>query len=136
MVDTSEDLINPVIRKMRKEDTEVVVDIWYKASIQAHSFIPKKYWEENKDLMKDRYLPKSDVYLAVKGKVVIGFIALVGNDLAAIFIESESQGAGVGSLLIDYAKSIRNVLQLKVYEKNKDSVQIYKKKVLKLNPNQ
>jgi putative acetyltransferase len=135
MADDSESLGSIVIRKMEKDDVGVVVDIWYKASIQAHSFIPKKYWKDNKDLMKYKYLPTSDVYLAVKGMIVIGFIALVNNNLAAIFVEPELQGTGVGSLLIDYAKSILNVLQLKVYEKNNSAIQFYKNKGFKITSN-
>ncbi len=67
----------------------------------------------------------SDVYLAVKGKAVLGFIALVNNNLAAIFMEPTMQGEGVGSLLLDYSKSIQNVLWLKVYEKNNGAIQFY-----------
>jgi putative acetyltransferase len=132
MADDSEDLGNIVIRKMRKDDIDVVVDIWYKASIQAHSFIPKEYWEDNKNLMKYKYLPISDVYLAVKGKAVLGFIALVNDNLAAIFVEPELQGKGAGSLLLDYAKSIRNVLWLKVYENNKRGTKFYKNNGFKI----
>ncbi len=75
--------------------------------------------------MKNKYLPMSDVYLAVKGKAVLGFIALVNNNLAAIFMEPTMQGEGVGSLLLDYSKSIQNVLWLKVYEKNNGAIQFY-----------
>lgn len=132
MADDFEDLDHSIIRKMRKDDIDVVVDIWYKASIQAHSFIPKKYWEDNKNLMKYKYLPISEVYLAVKDKAVLGFIALVSDNLAAIFVEPKLQGEGIGSLLLDYAKSIRNVLWLKVYVKNKRAVHFYKKKGFKV----
>ena len=132
MVTDSEDLDNIIIRKMRKDDIDVVVDIWYNASIQAHSFIPNKYWEENINLMKYKYLPISDVYLAVKVKAVLGFIALVNDNLAAIFVEPNVQGNGVGSLLLDYAKSIRNVLWLKVYENNNRATKFYKNKGFKI----
>jgi len=132
MVNDSESLGSIVIRKMEKDDVDVVVDIWYKASIKAHGFIPEKYWEDNKDLIKYKYLPTSEVYLAVKGKVVIGFIALVNDNLAAVFIKPEAQGGGVGSLLLDYAKSIRDVLWLKVYEKNNVAIQFYKNRGFKI----
>lgn len=132
MADDSEDLDHSIIRKMRKDDIDVVVDIWYKASIQAHSFIPKKYWEDNKNLMKYKYLPISEVYLAVKDKAVLGFIALVSDNLAAIFVEPKLQGEGIGSLLLDYAKSIRNVLWLKVYENNNTGTKFYKNRGFKV----
>lgn len=135
MADDYKDLNNIIIGKMSKDDINVVVDIWYKASIQAHSFIPKKYWEDNKNLMKNKYLPMSDVYLAVIGKVVLGFIALVNNNLAAVFVEPTMQGEGIGSLLLDYSKSIQNVLWLKVYEKNNGAIQFYKNKGFKIKSN-
>ncbi len=46
MADDYKDLNNIIIKKMSKDDINVVVDIWYKSSNQAHSFIPKKYWKD------------------------------------------------------------------------------------------
>ena len=114
------------IRKIRDDDIPEVVDLWYDVSIQAHDFIPEGYWQANKTVMKRKYIPMSETYLATRGDKILGFISLVDNYLAAIFVRQEIQGNGVGSSLLDYGKKLRNNLQLKVYSKNTKSIEFYK----------
>ena len=114
------------IRKIRDDDIPEVVDIWYEASIQAHSFISTDYWEANKTLMKSKYIPMSETYLATNGQAILGFVALMDEYLAAIFVRPKSQEKGIGGFLLDYVKNIRRNLQLKVYCKNKKSIEFYK----------
>ncbi|HPI90893.1 MAG TPA: N-acetyltransferase [Spirochaetota bacterium] len=113
---------------MNDDDIPEVVDIWYETSIQAHSFIPKDYWEANKTLMKNKYIPMSETYLAVNDERIFGFISLIDDYLAAIFVRPETHGHGIGSSLLDHAKSNRKNLQLKVFCKNKKSIEFYKTK--------
>ncbi|MCP4134761.1 MAG: GNAT family N-acetyltransferase [bacterium] len=113
---------------MTEIDIPEIVDIWYEVSVQAHNFIPDDYWEANKEVMKSKYIPMSETYIAINGKIISGFISLVDEYLAAIFVKQEFQGNGVGSSLLKYAKELRNNLQLKVFCKNMKSVEFYKSK--------
>ena len=114
------------IRKIRDDDIPEVVDIWYEASIEAHSFISNDYWEANKTLMQTKYIPMSEAYLATNGQAILGFVALIDEYLAAIFVRPKSQGKGIGGLLLNYIKNLRRNIQLKVYCKNKKSIEFYK----------
>ncbi|MNY50519.1 putative N-acetyltransferase YjaB [compost metagenome] len=78
--------------------------------------------------MRKQYLPSSETYLLASGVTILGFIALVENDIAAIFVSPQDQGQGVGTLLLNHAKKMRLNLQLKVYKKNRPSVAFYQKK--------
>lgn len=109
-------------------DIPEIVDIWYKVSLVAHSFIHGEYWRKNRDLMATKYIPMSDTYKAVDGERIIGFISLLNDYLAAIFVKEEFQGKGVGSLLVNHAKSLNSSLQLKVFSKNIKSIEFYKSK--------
>jgi len=111
---------------MVNTDITEVVDIWFKASIISHNFISNDYWESNKIIMENKYLPMSETYLATDGKIIFGFISLIEEYLAAFFVKPEYQGNGVGSLLLNYVKNFKNNLQLKVYVKNKKSIEFYK----------
>ena len=73
------------------------------------------------------YLPNSETYLVENDNKITGFVAMVDNYLAAIFVKSTEQGKGIGHQLLNYAKSLRELIQLKVYKKNIIAVQFYKK---------
>lgn len=113
------------IRQANTNDFGALTEIWFNASVKAHDFIPEKYWKNNKVQMHDTYLPMSEVYLAEDLTNIYGFIALVENTIAAIFVSPEQQGKGVGKLLINHAKGIRSHLELNVYQQNTSSIRFY-----------
>lgn len=116
------------IRKMEIRDVSLLADLWLKTSLTAHSFIPEKYWIENKILMEEKYLPNSEVYVAEEMDNILGFVALIENHIASIFVDERQQGKGIGSLLLNYVKDLRSELTLNVYQKNQKSVNFYKAK--------
>jgi len=115
------------IRKLESSDIPIVVELWYETSILAHSFISPDYWKANRDAMATTYLPDSETYVAVKENEILGFVSMVDNYLAAIFVRKKMQGSGVGKKLLDLVKETRSTIELKVYKKNIDSVNFYKK---------
>ncbi len=117
---------------MRNEDAQILANLWVKASLKAHSFIPNEYWINNESLMAEKYLPNSEVYVAEKMDNILGFVALIENHIASIFVDIEQQGQGVGSLLLKQAKELRTDLTLSVYQKNDKSVNFYKSKDFKI----
>lgn len=117
-----------IIRMATQNDIDECVEIWYKSSVLAHDFISQKYWQENKEMMRSIYLPSSELYVSILNNAIVGFVALVDNCLAAIFVLPECQGEGVGSLLVEQAKKCRTQLSLNVYKKNTKSVAFYKSK--------
>lgn len=120
------------IQIMNPEDITQLVEVWYETSLKAHNFIPEKYWGANKELMRTQYLQISETYTATINNKIIGFISLVDDYLAAIFVKPDTQGKGIGTALINHAKGIRETLQLKVFVKNKLSVEFYKKNGFKI----
>lgn len=117
-------LIN--IRKADIEDFNILSEIWLEASLIAHHFIPETYWKAHKLKMQHVYLPMSEVYLAEHNQQICGFIALLDNQIAAIFVSPQHQEKGIGTRLIQYAQAIRTELKLNVYQENPKSVQFYK----------
>lgn len=115
------------IRKIASEDIKEVVDLWFQTSVQAHSFISPDYWKENRELMAKQYLPDSESYVAVKNGIIVGFVSMVENYLAAIFVQVNMQGYGIGKMLLSHVKKKRDTIRLKVYKKNSNSIQFYLK---------
>lgn len=121
------------IKRATEADIGVLVDIWYEASILSHNFIPESYWQENKKIMQDHYLPLSESYLIHDENSIHGFISLVDhNHIAALFIRPNMQGMGLGSMLLAHAQKNRTELSLKVYSKNAQGVHFYQAKGFKL----
>lgn len=117
-----------MIEKYKEEYLNEILRIWLDASVLAHYFVPASYWEGKMGDMKNIYIPASETYVYLDEKSnVVGFISLVNNFIAAIFVCPRQQGKGIGSELINYAKKIHSDLELAVYKENDSSVQFYKK---------
>ena len=115
------------IRELQRNEIPVVVHLWYETSVYAHSFISAEYWKVNKEMMEREYLPYSETYLALIENELTGFVSLVGNYLAAIFVKKNNQRMGVGTELLNFVKERRSEIELKVFKKNTAGIIFYKK---------
>ena len=113
------------IRRLEFREVEQIVDIWYEASVRAHDFISSVYWEENKEIMAIKYIPESETYIVTENNTIEGFVSMVDNYLAAIFVKPDRQRLGFGKALLGYVKGKRSEILLKVYKKNSGSVRFY-----------
>ncbi len=117
-----------MIRKLKTEEINDVLDIWVKASIDAHSFVSPEFWESRMDVMRDTYIPASNTYVFEENEIIKGFFSLHNDTLAAMFVSPEFHGRGIGRRLMDKAKSLRNSLELTVYKENPKSIDFYRKR--------
>ncbi|WP_134699333.1 N-acetyltransferase [Ammoniphilus sp. YIM 78166] len=115
-----------MIRPFKNEDMDPVLEIWLNGSLQAHEFIDSSYWHAAKTQMKNEYIPLSDTYVITEdAKHVLGFVSMVGDYLAALFIDCAQQNKGYGKRLLDFMKEKHERLELKVYQKNTSAVEFY-----------
>lgn len=115
-----------MVRNFKNADIDKIMEIWLNSNIEAHNFIDKSYWEKNFEMVKNA-LPQAEIYIYEENNNIMGFVGLVENYIAGIFVEKNFRGKGTGKKLLDYAKSIKNNLTLNVYEKNIDAVKFYKR---------
>jgi len=116
-----------MIRLFKAEDSKEVVELWYEASVIAHDFIEASYWYEKKADMAQIYIPNSETYIYEKEKHIVGFVSLVENYIAAIFVAPSEQGKGIGKELMQFIKHKHSILELGVYVKNINSIAFYEK---------
>lgn len=114
-----------MIRKYRKDDIEILLDIWLRASIEAHDFIAPDFWRSQVNNMRNIYIPASENYVYERESKVLGFYSLHENTLAAIFVSPENQRAGIGKQLMNHAKKQRENIVLSVYKENEPSFNFY-----------
>ena len=97
------------IRKMKAKDIEDVMQLWLYTNLKAHAFIPEYYWYENFNEVKSA-LSEAEIYVADQNKKVIGFIGLIDNYIAGIFVSEHMQLHGIGKQLLSIAKKRHPVL--------------------------
>jgi len=61
------------------------------------------------------YLPNTDTWVAEISGEVKGLIALMGNEVGAIFLQPDCHGEGVGKALMDKAQALDGDLEVEVF---------------------
>lgn len=108
-----------MIRRMGKGDLDAVAAIWLDANREAHDFIPAAYWLGHFAEVRTA-LARAEVWVfETEARAEIsGFIGLLGDYIAGIFVRREARSGGVGRQLLDHVKTSRGQLRLQVYRKN------------------
>lgn len=122
-----------MIRPFCNDDVDEVVRVWLEASVDAHGFIPRAYWEAAAEDMRTLYLPLSDeIVLHIDDQTgkVDAFLAFVDSYLAALFVVPQAQAKGLGSRMFRIASRMHPDLTLSVYKENGRAVSFYRKRGL------
>lgn len=117
-----------MIRKFKEDDLNTVMQIWFDTNIKTHHFISRQYWIDNYEMVKD-ILPKKEIYVYEDDNTnqINGFIGLMDNYIAGIFVNKNNQSRGIGKQLLDYVKEIKETLNLSVYQKNIRAISFYQR---------
>jgi len=107
-----------MIRPYRDDDLGELLDAWYRASLVAHPFLSEEFFESERGLIAERWLPIAETTVYETGGLVVGFLSLIGNEVGGIFVDPEYQGRGIGRALMDGARDSRPLLELSVFEAN------------------
>ena len=114
------------MRRLYTDDDLVeLLDVWYRASLLAHSFLSNEFFEVERREIAERWLPIADTTVYEAGGRVVGFLSLIGNEVGAIFVDPDHQGRGIGRALMDGARDSRPFLELNVFEANSAGRRFY-----------
>jgi putative acetyltransferase len=117
--------ISYTIRRYEEKDLNDVLDAWESASLLAHPFLSKEFMEIERQNIPTVYIPIAETWVAECSGKVVGFIALIGNEVGAIFVQPAFHGKGIGLALMDKAQSLRGDLELEVFEENEIGRRFY-----------
>ena len=106
------------IREYREDDLNGVMSSWESANELAHPFLTREFLDKERYNIPNLYLPNADTWVAERNGRVVGFIALIGNEVGALFVEPEFHGIGIGRALMDKAQELHGELEVEVFEAN------------------
>jgi putative acetyltransferase len=107
-----------LIRRYKNSDLDAVLSAWERATRLAHSFMTETFIAQERKNVAEIYLPNTETWVAEIDAEVKGFIALMGNEIGAIFLQPESHGKGIGKALMDKAQEIHGDLEVEVFREN------------------
>lgn len=107
-----------MLRPYTSADLGDLLDVWYRASLIAHAFLPEEFLATEQRQIAEQWLPMAETFVYESDGRVVGFLSLIGNDVGAIFVDPDHQGRGIGRALMDRARDSRPYLELDVFEAN------------------
>jgi putative acetyltransferase len=116
------------IRPVRPTEHDELVSIWLRSVRATHTFLTEPEIQA--------LLPETTAALAPGGVLElwilaedderpVGFMGLVGSDVAALFLDPVVRRRGGGRSLIEHARTHRGPLTVEVNEQNPDAVRFY-----------
>jgi len=106
------------IRRYKDSDLEAVLCSWENATRLAHPFMTEEFLAQERINTAKIYLPNTDTWVIEFDGKVKGFIALMGNEVGAIFLQPEFHGKGAGTALMDKAQELQGDLEVEVFKEN------------------
>ena len=116
-----------MIREYEDKDLAELLDAWYSASMVAHAFLSEEFFEQERENIVSIHVPNAETWVYELDGIVIGFIALIENEVGAIFLDPKFHGRGIGRALMDHARNQRSELELDVFKENVIGRNFYKK---------
>lgn len=106
------------IRPYENTDLDAVLSSWEAATRLAHPFMSDEFIAQERINVAEIYMPNTDTWVVdIDGKLE-GFIALMGNEVGAIFLQPECHGKGAGKALMDKAQELHGDLEVEVFKAN------------------
>ncbi|WP_434777198.1 GNAT family N-acetyltransferase [Neisseria sp. Ec49-e6-T10] len=115
-----------MIEPFKIADIDEIATIWLETNIQAHAFIPAIYWEAQYPFVKEA-LKNAVVFIYRHPPHIQGFIGLIDNHIAGLFVSTNYQSQGIGTCLLEYTKKLHPVLTLDCYADNTKTLSFYQK---------
>lgn len=69
-----------MIRRAVPADTDKIMSLWFRENAAAHSFIPRRFWENCAEMVRTELLPAAETFVFCDKRQIKGFISLLNGD--------------------------------------------------------
>ena len=110
-----------IVRPFRDEDLEPVLALWHASRRRAHWDIPvhRGYTiDDDRGFMIEKMIPRNDLWVAERDGRPVGFMAVQPGWVNQLYVAVEAQRSGVGSALLEHAKSLMDDIRLHTFQNN------------------
>ncbi|MBD1945663.1 GNAT family N-acetyltransferase [Coleofasciculus sp. FACHB-712] len=114
-----------MIRPYHQQDLEAILEIWEESSKIAHSFLDEAFFIQERQAIREQYLPIAQTFIFEQKGEVLGFISLINNLIGGFFVKPSMQGQGIGQALMNYAVKLQGKLEVDVFELNQIGRKFY-----------
>ena len=121
-----------MIRKHLDNDLEQIMKVWQESSTLAHPFLPSNFVEKVKTDMRTMYIPGSETWVYENEQGIIGFISMMDNEIAGLFVLPQNHSKGIGTKLVNFVSDFNDQLEVEVFDKNEIGRAFYNKYGFKL----
>ncbi|MFC0212938.1 GNAT family N-acetyltransferase [Paenibacillus chartarius] len=115
------------IRLYQEEDQSALVEIWYHAVLQTHTFLKEEDFNFYYQLVRGGALNEVEKWIYCDNeKRPLGFIGVDGSKVEMLFVSPGHHGRGIGTRLLRHAQQVKGLhLQVDVNEQNEQAVRFY-----------
>jgi len=114
------------VRRGTPADVPRALEIWRSAVDATHPFLAAADRMEIDAIVAEQFLPNAELWFATdEADQPMGFMAMDGVAIDALFVDAAVHGQGYGTLLIDQARSLEPVLTVDANEQATNAVAFY-----------
>ena len=116
---------------MRGDEIEAVVRLWRRSRDDSQPWLEARMGHTHEDdlrFFEGTLARENDVWVAADGAIA-GFLAIAGDRLGFLYVDPASQGRGIGTALLDHAKTLSpDGLTLFTHQRNERARAFYERR--------
>jgi ribosomal protein S18 acetylase RimI-like enzyme len=120
-----------IVRRLVPADVGAMVAVWHESKQVAYPYLPLEQGltlADDERFFREHIWPANEIWVATLDETVVAFLAMQGSYIDRLYVQPERQNCGIGSALMDHAKSLSPAgVELHTHQKNAQARAFYEK---------